>query len=186
MSAATDTPRAATRASRHPVDEVLPVPRLAVYGFQHVLAFYAGAVIVPVHRAEYQSNGMPRPGELSVQRKSMRGSVRVRRGVPANWLLSKYSPASPRAAAPFAPVDDSAALWEQGMLVARDQPLAEVLAELARYRHGLLRCDPEVAGLHVSGALSVADTDQALNALELTLPVRVSRLSRYWVTVSAR
>ena len=33
---------------RHPVDEVLPVPKLAVYGFQHVLAFYAGAVIVPI------------------------------------------------------------------------------------------------------------------------------------------
>ncbi|MDF3933985.1 FecR domain-containing protein [Pseudomonas citronellolis] len=85
-----------------------------------------------------------------------------------------------------APVDDSAALWEQGMLVARDQPLAEVLAELARYRHGLLRCDPEVAGLRVSGALSVADTDQALSALELTLPVRVTRMSRYWVNVAAR
>jgi uric acid transporter len=35
-------------ASRHPVDEVLPVGKLAVYGFQHVLAFYAGAVIVPI------------------------------------------------------------------------------------------------------------------------------------------
>ncbi|GGV44757.1 hypothetical protein GCM10010182_81470 [Actinomadura cremea] len=33
---------------RHPVDEVLPVPKLALYGFQHVLAFYAGAVIVPI------------------------------------------------------------------------------------------------------------------------------------------
>lgn len=33
---------------RHPVDEVLPVPKLAIYGFQHVLAFYAGAVIVPI------------------------------------------------------------------------------------------------------------------------------------------
>ncbi len=32
----------------HPVDEVLPVPKLAVYGFQHVLAFYAGAVLVPI------------------------------------------------------------------------------------------------------------------------------------------
>ncbi|MFE6834279.1 nucleobase:cation symporter-2 family protein [Streptomyces sp. NPDC057705] len=32
----------------HPVDELLPVPRLALYGFQHVLAFYAAAVIVPV------------------------------------------------------------------------------------------------------------------------------------------
>jgi OHCU decarboxylase len=35
-------------AARHPVDEVLPVPKLAIYGFQHVLAFYAGAVIVPI------------------------------------------------------------------------------------------------------------------------------------------
>src|SRR5439155_20279301 len=32
----------------HPVDQVPPVGRLAVYGLQHVLAFYAGAVIVPL------------------------------------------------------------------------------------------------------------------------------------------
>lgn len=32
----------------HPVDQVLPPARLAVYGLQHVLAFYAGAVIVPL------------------------------------------------------------------------------------------------------------------------------------------
>jgi uric acid transporter len=32
----------------HPVDQVLPPGQLAVYGFQHVLAFYAGAVIVPI------------------------------------------------------------------------------------------------------------------------------------------
>jgi len=31
-----------------PVDEVLPAGKLAVYGFQHVLAFYAGAVLVPI------------------------------------------------------------------------------------------------------------------------------------------
>jgi uric acid transporter len=36
------------RPARHPVDEILPIPKLAVYGFQHVLAFYAGAVIVPI------------------------------------------------------------------------------------------------------------------------------------------
>ena len=36
------------RAMKHPVDEILPIPKLAVYGFQHVLAFYAGAVIVPI------------------------------------------------------------------------------------------------------------------------------------------
>src|SRR6188768_4389748 len=33
---------------KHPVDEILPIPKLAIYGFQHVLAFYAGAVIVPI------------------------------------------------------------------------------------------------------------------------------------------
>ena len=43
MSATIDKPRTV-----HPVDEILPVPKLAVYGFQHVLAFYAGAVIVPI------------------------------------------------------------------------------------------------------------------------------------------
>ncbi|MFC2253289.1 solute carrier family 23 protein [Labrys portucalensis] len=32
----------------HPVDEVLPFAKLATYGFQHVLAFYAGAVLVPI------------------------------------------------------------------------------------------------------------------------------------------
>ena len=37
-----------TKPAVHPVDQVLPVPKLAVYGFQHVLAFYAGAVIVPI------------------------------------------------------------------------------------------------------------------------------------------
>src|SRR4051795_10661137 len=36
------------RGETHPVDEVLPPGKLAIYGLQHVLAFYAGAVIVPI------------------------------------------------------------------------------------------------------------------------------------------
>lgn len=32
----------------HPVDEVLPASKLGIYGLQHVLAFYAGAVVVPI------------------------------------------------------------------------------------------------------------------------------------------
>src|SRR6266508_2827414 len=39
---------AAARRAVHPVDEFLAPPKLAVYGFQHVLAFDAGAVIVPI------------------------------------------------------------------------------------------------------------------------------------------
>ena len=42
-------PLQAPRARRkHPVDEVPPVGKLAVYGIQHLLAFYAGAVVVPI------------------------------------------------------------------------------------------------------------------------------------------
>jgi uric acid transporter len=40
--------QASGRGTVAPWDEVLPPPKLAVYGFQHVLAFYAGAVIVPI------------------------------------------------------------------------------------------------------------------------------------------
>lgn len=40
---------ASTPASTHPVDERLPVSQLAIYGFQHVLAFFAGgAIVIPI------------------------------------------------------------------------------------------------------------------------------------------
>src|SRR5206468_10428175 len=32
----------------HPIDEVLPIPRLLALGLQHVLVMYAGAVAVPL------------------------------------------------------------------------------------------------------------------------------------------
>jgi OHCU decarboxylase len=50
MSSATNSAPAMARGKRikHPVDEVLPPQKLFVYGTQHVLAFYAGAVIVPI------------------------------------------------------------------------------------------------------------------------------------------
>ena len=37
-----------TAAAVHPVDEILPAPRLAALGLQHVLVMYAGAVAVPL------------------------------------------------------------------------------------------------------------------------------------------
>ena len=48
MTKSTSATVVKARAMKHPVDEILPLPKLAVYGFQHVLAFYAGAVIVPI------------------------------------------------------------------------------------------------------------------------------------------
>ncbi|GAA1510862.1 hypothetical protein GCM10009730_14190 [Streptomyces albidochromogenes] len=37
-----------SRQQTHPVDQRLPLPQLTLFGFQHVLAFYAAAVIVPI------------------------------------------------------------------------------------------------------------------------------------------
>ena len=37
-----------TTAEIHPVDQILPTPRLLALGLQHVLVMYAGAVAVPL------------------------------------------------------------------------------------------------------------------------------------------
>lgn len=73
--------------------------------------------------------------------------------------------------------------WQQGRLVANNQRLDAFVAELGRYRQGWLHCDPAVAGLRISGAFALNDTDQALQALATSLPVRVERRSRFWVSV---
>jgi ferric-dicitrate binding protein FerR (iron transport regulator) len=59
----------------------------------------------------------------------------------------------------------------QGVLVAGNMRVGEFVAELARYRPGLLRCDPAVADLRVTGVFSLRDTDRALTNLTLSLPL---------------
>ncbi len=73
--------------------------------------------------------------------------------------------------------------WTQGMLIARQMRLANLVAELSRYRPGLLRCDPAVADLRVSGAFPVTDIALSLKMLGDTFPVRIHSVTRYWTTV---
>ncbi|NWC96656.1 MULTISPECIES: FecR domain-containing protein [unclassified Pseudomonas] len=84
------------------------------------------------------------------------------------------------------PLDVSALTWENGMLLAQHMRLADLLEELGRYRAGVLRCHDSVANLTVSGAFSLRDTDASLHLLQETLPVKVSSLTGYWVTVEPR
>ncbi|MGB3431284.1 FecR domain-containing protein [Achromobacter sp.] len=81
---------------------------------------------------------------------------------------------------------ESDAAWSRGVLVAENMRVADFLAELGRYRPGILRWDPTVADLRVTGVFSLRDTDRALDALALGLPVTVRTRSRYWVTVSPK
>lgn len=73
--------------------------------------------------------------------------------------------------------------WTQGQLVVNDRPLGDVIAELARYRRGYLRCSPDAATIRISGVLPLANTDQALAILASRFPIQVATLSRYWVTI---
>lgn len=74
--------------------------------------------------------------------------------------------------------------WLSGVLRAEKMRLDDFVAELARYRPGLLRCDPAVAGLLISGAFQLRDTDQILRALSQTLPVSIHYRTPYWVTLT--
>lgn len=73
--------------------------------------------------------------------------------------------------------------WVNGMLVAYAMRLDEFAAELSRYRSGVLRCDPAVGNLVISGAFPTKDTDVVLQTLTRTLPVRIDTFTRYWTSI---
>lgn len=84
------------------------------------------------------------------------------------------------------PTDANSGAWADGMLVAAHMRLEDLLTELGRYRRGQLNCDPQVANLLLSGSYPLADSERILDLLEVSLPVKVRRFTRYWVTVQAR
>ncbi len=83
-------------------------------------------------------------------------------------------------------LDANSGAWTDGMLVAAHMRLADFLDELGRYRRGQLNCDPQVADLLISGSYPLDDSERVLELLEISLPVKVQRFTRYWVTVQAR
>lgn len=91
-------------------------------------------------------------------------------------------------ASAFGPLQASgryAGAWVDGMLMADGMRLADLLDEVARYRHGLLRCDPAIAGLRVSGAYPLSDSRLTLNMLVQTYPVKVTgHLGGFWISLS--
>jgi len=77
--------------------------------------------------------------------------------------------------------------WSAHQLVVNDQPLTEVLDELARHRPGQLRYDrAQLANIRVAAVLPLDDTDKALQLLADNFPqLRIRMLTRYLVMVDA-
>ncbi|OEZ61921.1 fec operon regulator FecR [Janthinobacterium sp. HH103] len=73
--------------------------------------------------------------------------------------------------------------WSRGQLIVDDVTLGDFLADLARYRPGVIDCAPAVAQLRLSGVFPLADTQRILNMLPNSLPVQVRSRTRYWVSV---
>lgn len=81
------------------------------------------------------------------------------------------------------PLPAHADAWVNGVLMADDTPLQAIVDQVARYRPGVLRCHPSVADLRVSGAFQLKDTDNILHLLQRSLPIRVQKRTRYWVSL---
>lgn len=87
---------------------------------------------------------------------------------------------------PPRPAARQAAAWTHGHLSADNQRLEHFIAELSRYRPGILRVAPAVRDLRISGVFRLEDTDRILALIEETLPVSIHRITDYWVTLAAR
>lgn len=113
------------------------------------------------------------------------GAVEIATGGHTRRLdASEQADFSASAIGPVSAVDEALeGAWRTGMLIARRMRLADLAAELDRYRPGLLRCSPEVAELRISGAFPLLDPERSLRLLAETFPVRVHYRSRYWATL---
>ncbi|EHK67700.1 FecR domain-containing protein [Achromobacter arsenitoxydans] len=100
---------------------------------------------------------------------------RMQAGDTARYTGSRIVAEDGRAGREFA--------WAQGVLIADNMPLEAFLAELGRYREGLVRCDDEVAHVRVNGTFRVQQTDRVLEALAAAHNLRLVYRTRYWVNV---
>lgn len=117
------------------------------------------------------------------------GAVEVRPvRAPASLRLVKagqqgsFDDASVSALRALAP---HAGAWLQGVLIAERLPLGEVLEHVARYRYGVIRCDPALAAMPVDGIFQLNDPDNILALLQRSLPIRMTQRTRYWISVEA-
>jgi len=76
--------------------------------------------------------------------------------------------------------------WRDGVLMAQNQALGDFLRELSRYRSGVLRWDPALESLRITGSFRLDDTDQVLALLAASLPVDVHTRTRFWVSLVPR
>ncbi len=118
----------------------------------------------------------------------LKGAVQVRdlHGQPASLVAGQQALLDARGLGPQVPFDRLQLGWRDGVLTAQNQALGDFLRELKRYRPGVLRWDPSLEALRVTGSFRVDDTDRVLDLLAQSLGFDVQARTRYWVTLTPR
>lgn len=80
-------------------------------------------------------------------------------------------------------LDTSSDAWVKGFIVVDKMPLNTFVAELSRYKTGVIKCDPSIKQLEISGAYPLHDIDATLASVSKTLNLRIETFTRYWLTL---
>lgn len=75
--------------------------------------------------------------------------------------------------------------WRRHQLVVENEPVSQVLDEIARHRRGHIQFDRKaLADLRVSAVLPLDDTDRALQLIADTLPLKIEAYTPWLIVVS--
>lgn len=75
--------------------------------------------------------------------------------------------------------------WLHGRLEVRDRSLASVISALRNYTPGIIRLDPAIADLRVSGNFPLDDLNYTLDSLAQTMPIAIIHTTDYWIHIRA-
>lgn len=85
------------------------------------------------------------------------------------------------------PLHSNMSAWQNGVVMAFEMPLDQLLQEIARHHHQYIDIAPELKALKVSGSYPVNDFNALKSALEMSYPVKVEHyLGHRIVKVSAQ
>ena len=73
--------------------------------------------------------------------------------------------------------------WIHNRLVVEQVSLQDFAKELERYRRGIVQVDPAIAHLQISGSFALHNTDQVLQSLTYSHPVKIRTIAPLWVRI---
>lgn len=116
--------------------------------------------------------------ESVVKVTNLRGENRLLEAGHGLWF--NHDTLLPVAISPYAET-----AWTLGRLEVQDASLSSVIDSLRNYSPAVIRLDPAIASLRVSGNFPLDDVPYTLDALTQTMPIAITRTTGYWIRITA-